>query len=121
MGMKVDVVRVGRTMEPLDALLMVCNYPKTQIHLLERQLKISRHPFHGGSLVIRSVGVFSKFRQTGVFFLWGLDVIGSLLEFQEHGHLRRERRGFRRRRRFGGSEVLTLKVQCVKLLGKASI
>lgn len=80
MGMKVDVVPVGRTMKPLDVFLMVCNHPKTQLHLLERQRKNQPTPFFMRARL--KSGVFSKFRQTGVFFLWRLDVIGSLLKFQ---------------------------------------
>lgn len=80
MGMKVDVVPVGRTTKPLDVFPMVCNQPKDPNSPPGTTDKNQPTPFF--TRARSKSGVFSKFRQTGVFFLWGLDVIGSLLKFQ---------------------------------------
>lgn len=76
MGMKVDVVPVGRTMKPLDVFLMVCKHPKTQLHLLERQIKKKSADtlFHEGSLEIRSVFKVSAD--------WGLLSLGTRCNWQ---------------------------------------
>lgn len=76
MGMKVDVVPVGRTMKPLDVLLMLCNYPKDPNSPPGRTVANQPTPFfHEGSLDIQSV--FFK-----VSADWGLLSLGTRCNWQ---------------------------------------
>lgn len=75
MGMKVDVVPVGRTTKPLDVFPMVCNQPKDPNSPPGTTDKKSADTlFHEGSLGIRSVFKVSAD--------WGLLSLGTRCNWQ---------------------------------------